>query len=424
MVRETAEFAFDLHAGLSSLRISEFDRLPVVGMAAALAIHIKGLGDIEFEVLRKVSDHHLGIPSFALREVLHLLEEIEFVRIFSTGQTIRTITPNIPAFEDIYAGVGEYADTNYTLNEHENAVLEILSSLYLAPRNRASLEAKSGIDRTLFDRCVTLGNMTGIITEHKARGRDILISPYYFSDNLEQLADIAASGGTPSLEEALKKLKRNQGWPLSLALARGEIGGDKLSPTELQLIQKLASEGIVKPPSIAFGKKSEAFLFTPKPGNTRLNAANREIYERAMAIVSAVRKGQLLPTQYRIRYPVRLLEAFRDNGFLKANSEAKDQYQNLQTRRIGQLREAKPGQWEFHLIRTPENLSALSLAIGLLQTGKMADMEVGQEARIAFSRDETYVQSQIAAAEMRRRDQQIQNEEAAHEWKQMMMKLD
>ena len=54
----------------------------------------------------------------------------------------------------------------------------------------------------------------------------------------------------------------------------------------------------------------------------------------------------------------------------------------------------------------------------------MADMEVGQEARIAFSRDETYVQSQIAAAEMRRRDQQIQNEEAAHEWKQMMMKLD
>ncbi len=57
MSRETAEFAYDLHAGLSALTIPEFDQLQVIGMAATLAVHLKGLGEVDYEVLRKVSDH-------------------------------------------------------------------------------------------------------------------------------------------------------------------------------------------------------------------------------------------------------------------------------------------------------------------------------------------------------------------------------
>ena len=60
MSRETAEFAFDLHSGLSTVQVPEFDQLQIIGMAATLAIHIKGLGDIEYEVLRKVSDHFMS----------------------------------------------------------------------------------------------------------------------------------------------------------------------------------------------------------------------------------------------------------------------------------------------------------------------------------------------------------------------------
>jgi hypothetical protein len=53
MAREIAEFAYDLHSGLAAHQVSEFDDLHVVGMAATLAIHIKGLGQIDYEVLRK-----------------------------------------------------------------------------------------------------------------------------------------------------------------------------------------------------------------------------------------------------------------------------------------------------------------------------------------------------------------------------------
>src|SRR5262249_43252479 len=54
MTRLTAELAYDLHAGLASLRVPEFDELQRIGMAATLAIHIKGLGGIDYDVLRKV----------------------------------------------------------------------------------------------------------------------------------------------------------------------------------------------------------------------------------------------------------------------------------------------------------------------------------------------------------------------------------
>lgn len=423
MSRQTAEYAFDLHAGLASLRVPEFDQLPVIGMAATLAIHLKGLGDIQYEILRKVSDYYMSIPSHALRDVLQVLADIGFVRLTTIGKTITTITPNIPTFNDVYAGVGEYADTECSLNSHEQATLEILAALHSAPQNRDSLQAKSGIERVVFDRCVVLGAESGILSTYKARGKSILISPYYFADNLDGLADIVAGGNTPALKSTLAKVKANQGWPLSLVSSTGEIGGSKLSSTEIALVIKLAEDGIVKPPTIEFGQRRESFLFTPKPGKTRLNAANREIYERAMALVSSIRKGQLLPNQYKIHYPVRLLEAFREKGYLRANSEAKDQYNNLVFMRVANLQ--KSGSfWQLHLIRSEENDTALNLAIELLRTGAMSNMEVSQDARIAFSKDETYIQSLISSAELKKRQKQVQDAQATYEYEQLIMKFD
>lgn len=424
MSRETAEFAYDLHAGLSALKIPEFDQLQVIGMAATLAVHLKGLGEVDYEVLRKVSDHFMSIPSYALKPVLELLADIEFVRLFTTGKSISKVVPNIPLFDDVYEGIGEYAATELTLNGHEEATLAILENLYKAPRNRDALFNSLGIEKSVFNRCVILGASSGIVAQHTARGKNILISPYYFADNLDGLADLVAGAGTPALESTLNKVKSNQGWPLSLIAATGEIGGVKLSPTEVALVGKLAAEGIVKPPTIKFGGKTESFLFTPKPGSTRLNAANREIYERAMALISAVRKGQLLPDAYRIRSPVRILESLRDNGYLRSNSEARDQYHNLVVLRVAFLKPTASSMWQLHLNRTEENEAALNLAIQLLRSGTMANMEVDQEARIALSKGEEYIQSLISSADLRKRQKQVTDVQAAEEFEQLILKLD
>jgi hypothetical protein len=142
-----------------------------------------------------------------------------------------------------------------------------------------------------------------------------------------------------------------------------------------------------------------------------------------MALISAVRKGQLLPAAYAIRSPVRILEALRDRGYLAANSEANDQYHNLVVLRVAGLRRAGIG-WQLHLNKTTENEAALDLAIKLLRTGNLAGMEVNQEARIALAKDEVYIQSLISAGELRKREKQVQNDQANHEFEQLLLKFD
>jgi len=422
--RKIAEFAYDLHSGLAAYQVPEFDDLHVVGMAAALAIHIKGLGQIDYEVLRKVSDHFMAIPSIALERVLRVLAQIGFVRLIERGAKIQQVIPNIPVFDDVYEQIGNYASSECELNSYEQATLAILAELQDAPRNRDALYNLLGVEKPLFNWCLTIGQTSGIFSEHMARSRRMLISPYYFSDNLDGLADAAASVGASAIQSTLRKIKGNQGWPLALIATQREIGGVKLSPTEVTLVQKLAEEGVIKPPTIKFGTTEHSFVFTPKPGKTRLNAANREIYERAMALISAVRKGQLLPNQFRIHSPARILEVFRDRGYIGANSEAPVQYRNLVVLRVAYLRQTTSSMWQLRLHQTPENTAALDLAISLLRTGALAGMEVNQDARIALTKDEEYIQSLISASELKKRQKQIKDDQAAHEFEQLLLKFD
>jgi hypothetical protein len=422
MSQEIAEFAYDLHAGLAAHQVPEFDDLHKIGMAATLAIHIKGLGEIDYEVLRKVSDYYMSIPSIALESVLRILEEVGFVKLVEKGRKIERVVPNIPVFDNVYEAIGDFASSEFQLNTHEQATLQILSSLRDAPRNRDALLNSSGIEKDVFNRCIKIGSTSGILSEHQARGRVILISPFYFADNLDGLADAAVAAGASAIQSALRKVKENQGWPLSLITATGEIGGIRLPPTERAIIEKLSEEGVIKPPTIRFGSKSESFVFTPRPGQTRLNAANREIYERAMALISAVRKGQLLPARYEIKSPVLILEALRDRGYLKSNSEAREQYANLVVLRVAFLKPGRFG-WQLHLHQTPENEAALNLAIRLLRSGSLAGMEVNQEARIALTMGEEYIQSLISASELKKRQKQVKDEEAAKQFEQLLLRF-
>src|SRR5690606_8133014 len=139
-----AEIAFDIQTGLGRTDASEFDRLRTVGMAGTLDIHIRGLGEIQYEVLRKVSDFYFDIPSYALKDVISVLDDIRFIDIISTGNRIDRIIPKVPHFGNVYSALGEHPDLN-DLNEHEEAALHILAALQKQPENRDRLFARSGI---------------------------------------------------------------------------------------------------------------------------------------------------------------------------------------------------------------------------------------------------------------------------------------
>ncbi len=414
------ELAYDIQTGLGSIDVPDFENLRTIGMAATLAVHIRGLGEIDYTVLRNVSEHYFSIPSYALREVLEVLAEIEYVQLTTTGKKIKSILPDVPRFQNIYEGVGEYL-SNEDLNEPEQATLAIMSELQSKPDNNDRLIHTTGIDRGLFKRCVDIGEAGTYIKSFRARGKDILASPFYFADNLDALVDTTARIGATEIQSVLNVVKGNQGWPLSLIEKRLELGGTKITPSQKDLLTHLCNEGVLKPPSLKFSSTSETFVFTPSPGAGRLNAANREVYERAMALVSCVRKGQLLPNRYRIRSPLRLLEALRDRGHLGANSEANSQYRNLVLLRVGNLINVGGDRWEFRLYQTEENQRALKLAIDLFRTGELSDLEVNEDAKIALTKDEKYIQSVISASELKQRKSITLNEQAAEEFEQLIL---
>jgi hypothetical protein len=399
---QLGELAFDLQTGLGRLDVPEYDTLRLAGMAAVLAIHIKGLVDIPFDVLRKVADHYFEIPSYALRAVLAILAETELVRLVTEGKTIKKIIPTVPFFSNVYEVVGEYG-SGQLMNDHEALVLGILNKLKDRPYNQESLRHSLGAEVPIMTRTLQITEAGNIVRKHRARGQDIIVSPLYFSDGLDALADLAASKNIGDLVTLLDKIKRGQGWPLSLALKTDVIGTARISSSEKALLRKLTAENIIKPPSLRIGSKDHHFLFTPRPGAGRLNATNRIIYEKAMALVSAVRKGQLLPEAYRIRMPRRILEVLKERGYIRANTEAGLQYSNLVRLRVGRLEHVGGGWYRFSLIDTPENKSALELAIGLVSTGELANIEVNQEAILALSKDELYIDSIVGAAELRGR---------------------
>lgn len=418
--RKLVELSYDIQSGLGNMDVPDFDSMRTMGMAATLAIHLRGLPEIEFEVLRKVSDYFFSIPSYALKESLNILAEIEYVQLIAKGTKILSVIPDVPRFQDLYEGVGSYF-TFSDLNEHEQGTLLILAELQSKPENKDRLVSSTGIDLPMFNRCMDIGAHGNYLKEFRARGRNIIASPFYFSDNLEGLVDLSVKSGSTDIQVVLQVIKNNQGWPLSLIEKRLELGGYKLTPTQQSLLNHLCSEGILKPPSIEFKNTKETFVFTPKPGGARLDSSNREIYERAMALVACVRKGQLLAEQYRIKMPVRILETLKEKGYIGSNSEAANQYRNLVFLKVGSLRHTAGDRYQFCLNKTEENVEALNLAINLLRTGEMSSLDVNQEARLALSKDEKYVQSIISSAELKKRKQVALDANAADQFEQLIM---
>ncbi len=155
-------------------------------------------------------------------------------------------------------------------------------------------------------------------------------------------------------------------------------------------------------------------MFTPTPAGAAMAGSKREIYERAMAIVAAVRQGQYLPRQHAIRNPAAILGQLRHHGKLKkATTETGAQYKNLHHLRIARIVPVSGGFAELHVIQTPENTEALEIAYELVTSGAVGGIEVDEDARRALQQEQHYVESLIASAQLKERARTPLSEEHA-----------
>lgn len=422
--KQVAEYSFDLQVGLEGADVPEYDVVKTLGKAAVLAVNLRGLGEVQYVNLRLVAARHFHIRSDVLDPVLRTLADLELIKLVSSGETIKQIIPTVPHFENVYQTVGDYT-AQKPLNELEQVTLHMMDRLYGSPVNRDALRSELGADKESFAQSLQIGIDAGLMIDQRARGRDIIASPLYFSGNLDSLIDMAAKGDTPNVQRLLTLIQKNQGMPLSMVIGQRRIGENAISDDDIALLQALAKEGVLKPPSILRPNKAEEkFIFTPAPGRARLSAANREIYEKGMALAAAVRKGQLLPEAYRIKWPQALLNQLAERKWLHASTEAAHQYRNLAVLGLGRLEPTGSGFYRFHLIDVPENLTAVAIAKTLLRGETPPDLEQDNQARLLLNRDETYVRSHISSAALRKvTEKTIISRKAEREIEQYMLKL-
>jgi hypothetical protein len=400
---EVAARCHEIQTGLGTTEVPEFDHLLLVGMAVRLALHIRGLPAIPFEVLRLVGYHFLAVPTLATRQVVELLAEVEFVKLGTQGQTIKTVVPNVPYYEDLYQQLGTYA-SDLKMNEAEQLSIDIVQRLSKSPQKLDALRSALGAEQPLFSRSIEVGREGAYLRVLRARGRDIVLSPTYFSENPDIYADAVAGGGAADVQKILEALRDAQGFPLSLIEKHKRLGATKLSDDEVRLAVRLAQDGAIKPPSIVTPHAGENFfLFTPTPSGAALAATKRDIYEKAMAIVAAVRQGQFLPRQYAIREPGAIVYTLRrDMKLGKATTEAATQYQNLVHLRVARLEEVKHGYKQLHIVDTEENREALDIAYELISSGAAKGIEVDEAARSALQQEQSYVESLVAAGTLQK----------------------
>ncbi|MED3659762.1 hypothetical protein [Bacillus velezensis] len=412
--QEIALRCHDISIGVGDKMVPDFENLTIIGDMVKLSLHIRGLPPIKYETLKLAAYHFLNISPVTCKVIVEQLAEIEFVRIQSEGGDIKAIIPQVPFYEDLYEQVGEFAETK-KLNETEELAITILKKLTGSPVSSSSIY-ELGAEKKLVDRNLQIGNEGNYILRKRSRGKDILLSPVFFSENTDLFIELVAKAGAKTVSKLLNLIKASQGIPLHIIETQKEIKGTKLTDNEITLLKSLAYDSIIKPPSIKTSHQGvNYFLFTPKPGSARLNPTKREVYERAMALVSAVRQGQYLPREYAIRSPLAILRKLKREHFIGANTEALEQYRQLTVLRVGRLEPTNSDWHKFVLIEKEENFEALDLALDLIELGEGKGLEIDENLRLAIKEGQTYVESLISSVNLRQQEKITLSEEHQYE---------
>ncbi|MFZ0256573.1 MAG: hypothetical protein WAN46_13245 [Gammaproteobacteria bacterium] len=150
---------------------------------------------------------------------LGFTEVPEFEELRKIGMAV---IANVPYYETLYSTLGIYAaDTGF--NEPEQLSIELLCRLSKAPEKVDTLISTLGADNKLLTRAIAVGKEGSYVHVHRSRGRDIALSPTYFSDNADIYADMVAGTGSKQITKLMHALRTMQGIPLSLVQQKKKI---------------------------------------------------------------------------------------------------------------------------------------------------------------------------------------------------------
>lgn len=350
--------AQDFHEGLRHIgafgpKEANYSNTLLIGKAASLAMHLRGLIYIKDIKQLMYAASALGIGQ-ELPLVLQELEEVDFVSIVKNGSKIKRIDIRIPEFHDGYTELG----ARWKLlepTELEEVSLAALNRLYQGPIPQRNLLSEFKTSKTEEGVLLDIMKSGQLLCIQPIDGEPTAYTPLAVDGNPTKYLEWASKfpGDVPTI---LEKLKDSQGMSI-----------DDPAISKCQALVEAISTGVLMPVQVQGTTGVRHFIFAPRGG---LSQEQRVILDKARAIVSCVRYGQSFAASRKIFSPTRVLEKLRDDKtFKRGHPDLFDQYGLLVEKLIGHPIEEPNGLWNFQIDDTAENMKAITVAIEMIKHG-------------------------------------------------------
>jgi hypothetical protein len=364
----------ELHEGLKEYtsfgpKDVHFKKTLLIGKAAVLAMHLRGLLYIDDYTQLEYAAAALGITSLELGPVLRELEELDFVSVVREGEEVRRVDIRVPKFRSGYTELGERW-RDLAPSEVEQASLFTLNDLYSGPQDKEGVLRSLGLDGTQQSIMLDVMHSGSLIATQVVDGQPLLYTPLAVDGNPTAYLQWAQKF-PDEVAAALAVLRASQGLPI-----------DDPDLQTNQALNDAVQTGVLMPVCVAGATGSKDFVFAPHGG---LNSEEYVILDKARAILACVRYGQKFAQGRPIRYPRLILERLRsERRFRKGHPDLFTQYGLLVQKLIGHLEDEGNGRWNFIVDDTDENLKALDVALEMLQYGESPSARINIDAQKAL----------------------------------------
>lgn len=346
--------AQDIQAGLRDVQDTLVSAtIPItkqIGMAALLAVHIRGIEVIENVVGLFGFCASLGIPSDSIPSVLSTLEATGWIRVSPNVYSPRRIEESIPYFEQIYDALGDQW-THRSPSEIEKASMAILDHLSSGPIPLENVYSALGISRGELQTIIDIGDLGGYLRQYDSPKDKvpILYAPQFIEENPEPLLNFMAkrAGEHEQISAVLKVARAAPGSPISFL------------QTANPLIIELVNNNIICAPAIVSSGGAHSFAFAPFRTNEP-----RAILEKARIILACVRYGENFSSITQVSSAMSILQGLRDRKMIgrTPHSNIGSQYAAAANMGVGYI-ERVGDRFRFNLYDTQDNVAAVNLAI-------------------------------------------------------------
>jgi hypothetical protein len=349
-----------------------------VGMAALLAVHIRGL-----DVITNVPGFYrlaesLGINVHALPLVLRYLQDAGWVRVSPSPDNPKRVEESVPLFQELYATLGQQWQARAP-GELEVATLALVEALTVAPIPVEAAATGLGVGLDALVTISEIGELGGYVREYTSprEQRRILYTPLFMDEHPERVLNFCASHS--EADAAIRAV-------FAEAQAAPGIAVADLAKTH-PLVLEMIDANIIAAPAVDSSGGRHSFLFPQAH-----HSVDPAIVNKARVLLACVRYGQKFSTVTKIDDGVYLLERLRDNKLIgkTPHSDIGTQYQPAADLGLGFIETVPGPRFRFRLYDTEDNVTAVQLAIDMArgQTEPPAQRLLGDtEVRATFAQE-------------------------------------